>query len=510
MTLTVTDMFCGAGGSSSGAETVPGVTVRMAANHWQLAVDSHNANFPDADHDCADISATDPRRYPTTDILWASPECTNHSQAKGIRRGNQQRDLFEEALPDEAAERSRATMWDVARFAERHHYRAIVVENVVDVRKWIMWDAWLMAMCCLGYEHQVVYLNSMFAWDGSHAGRPEELPAPQSRDRLYVVFWRAGDRAPDLDFRLPAWCPACEEIVRARQSFKRPDRPWGRYRAQYTYRCPDRNCQVAVEPATLPAAMAIDWTMPGQRIGDRAKPLADKTRARIAAGIARYARPSHLEATESKAVACPPLAVPVEGRNGKQATPVTEVLRTQTARLETALVEPFVAELRGGSSDARPVADPLATVVASGNHHGLVEPPGFVMRNNRGGAEMCTPFGEPLRTVTTTGHQSVVTWAHHLLVPYYGNGTARTVHDPMGTVTAKDRQALVGMLPDVDDCLFRMLEPAEVHRAMAFHDGYRILGNRRERVRMLGNAVTPPAARLIVLAVVEALTGAAA
>ena len=42
MTLTVTDLFCGAGGSSSGAIQVPGVTVRMAANHWQLAIDTHN------------------------------------------------------------------------------------------------------------------------------------------------------------------------------------------------------------------------------------------------------------------------------------------------------------------------------------------------------------------------------------------------------------------------------------------------------------------------------------
>ena len=36
MTLTVTDLFCGAGGSSTGAVQVPGVTVRMAANHWKL------------------------------------------------------------------------------------------------------------------------------------------------------------------------------------------------------------------------------------------------------------------------------------------------------------------------------------------------------------------------------------------------------------------------------------------------------------------------------------------
>jgi DNA (cytosine-5)-methyltransferase 1 len=39
--------------------------------------------------------------------------------------------LFGDVLPDAAAERSRATMWDVPRFAETHRYQAVVVENVV-------------------------------------------------------------------------------------------------------------------------------------------------------------------------------------------------------------------------------------------------------------------------------------------------------------------------------------------------------------------------------------------
>lgn len=57
----------------------------------------------------------------------------------------------------------------------------------------------------------------------------------------------------------------------------------------------------------------------------------------------------------------------------------------------------------------------------------------------------------------------------------------------------------------VDDCLFRMLEPHEVAAGMAFPPGYIWQGTRRERVRMAGNAVTPPAARDLIHAVVEAL-----
>lgn len=567
MTLTLTDLFCGAGGSSTGASFVSGVAVRMAANHWQLAVDTHNRNHPEADHSCADLSQVDPRYFPRTDLLWASPECTNHSQAKGRKRISDQVDLLEKPLPDEAAERSRATMWDVVRFTEHHRYQAVLVENVVDAYHWPPFRAWLMAMDSLGYEHQLVFLNSMHA---QHGG----LPAPQSRDRMYVVFHRKGNRRPDLHAyqRPKAWCPTCQQVVLAMQAWKTPDKQHGRYRQQYVYRCPSTVCRNAiVEPAWLPASAAIDWALPGQRIGDRKKPLADKTRRRIAAGIARYWTPVHIEAgghtydaadpkhpghgdpnsyyrawpveeplktlhtIESKA-----LAVPVEGRDGKEARPAGQPLRTQTTRLKTAVVcppfltqfrdrvrdldpakeplptvvtdganhglvqAPFIAELRGGGSTARPTAHPLATVTAAGNHHALVAPyygnstprpssdalptvttvdrHALVMRNNSSqgdGAEMVTPTGEPLRTMTTTGHQS-------LLTP--------------GDLAAADAQ--------VDDVMFRMLEPAEVIAAMAFPDSYVVLGNRREQVRMAGNAVTPPAARDLVTAVAASLQGA--
>lgn len=291
MPLTMTDLFCGAGGSSSGAIQVPGVVVRMGANHWQLAVDTHNTNHPDTDHACADISQVDPRYFPTTDLLWASPECTNHSQAKGRKRASAQLDMFA-PLPDEAAERSRATMWDVVRFTEYHHYKAVLVENVVDAYHWAPFRSWLMAMDSLGYGHQLVFLNSMHA---QAAG----LPAPQSRDRMYVVFHRTGDARPDLvRWQRPrAWCPTCNEAVQAIQAWKDPAKHAGRYRQQYLYRCPHTRCR---NTGWLPASSAIDWSLPGTRIGDRAKPLAEKTRRRIAAGMRSEDEHCHLLAQLSR------------------------------------------------------------------------------------------------------------------------------------------------------------------------------------------------------------------
>lgn len=574
--LTLTDLFCGAGGSSTGAISVPGISVRMAANHWDKAIETHNANHPETDHFLGDIRNADPYYFPSTDLLWASPECTNHSRAKGRKRPKQP-DLFGEFLPDEAAERSRATMWDVPRFAEAHHYKAIIVENVVEVADWASPDqnpggqfrSWLRVMHDMGYRHRIISLNSMHAQVGG-------LPAPQSRDRVYIAFWRKGDKAPDFErmLRPKAYCPTCDLVVDAMQWWKKgdgQDRP-GRYRQQYLYRCPQVACRnQVVEPYWLPAASIIDWSLPGIRIGDREKPLADKTMRRIEVGIERYwsplivehggnpydaADPKHprfgdpssyyrawpvsdptqtMHTRESKALAYsplmvpaggtwnddavsaeyaartrttreteawafPPIGVPVEGRDGKEPFSMAGPQRTQTTRSETGVaLPPFIAELRGGGSTARAASEALATVTASGNHHALitsyygngdtrpaidpigtlstVEKHALIMRNNGGGPEMTTPASEPVRTVTTTGHQSLLTSARPSI--------------------------------DVNDVMFRMLEPSEIKRAMAFPSDYEMVGNRRERVKMAGNAVTPPAARDLFACVADALGVAA-
>ncbi|MEQ3542502.1 DNA cytosine methyltransferase, partial [Pseudonocardia tropica] len=84
--FSLTDLFCGGGGSSFGAEQVPGVRSVMAVNHWDLAVETHNQNMPDAGHDVIDIAKADPSRFPGTDLLWASPSCTFFSPARGEKQ----------------------------------------------------------------------------------------------------------------------------------------------------------------------------------------------------------------------------------------------------------------------------------------------------------------------------------------------------------------------------------------------------------------------------------------
>lgn len=81
------------------------------------------------------------------------------------------------------------------------------------------------------------------------------------------------------------------------------------------------------------------------------------------------------------------------------------------------------------------------------------------------------------------------------------------IDDPLPTQSTQPRHHLVqpGAAPAVEDCGFRMLQPHEVQNAMAFPADYVVLGNKRDRVRQLGNAVTPPVMRLLVERVVASL-----
>ncbi len=479
--------FAGAGGDSQGAVQVPGVQLILAANHDELAIESHATNFPDADHFRGDIQDLDVAGHPYGELFWASPECTNWTPAKGVPTDYADHPgLWDDSSPDAGVQRSRALMEDVVRYLRGMHLRqqpvlAGVVENVVDVRRWTEWDRWLGEIRSLGYRVRLIALNS------AHV-KPHRSPrAPQSRDRLYVAYWHESlGRDPDWDrwLRPECWCESCGEVVAGIQTWKRAGQDMGRYGAQYYYRCPKVSCRgVRVEPFYAPASSAIDWSIPGQRIGDRTKPLSPKTMARIEAALKRWGpsiveaggnqydshdprHPQHgqpgaysrswpldeplrtLHTTSTKALVLDnnhanrartvaeslptlttattkALLVPVEGR-GRDAFSSTLPLRTQTTRNDLGLL----VMLRGQNA-AKTTGMPLDTLAASGTHHGLLVPAGGTWHDD------AHPTTDPLRTLTTRE-------SHGLLVPYYSASVGGTPTDrPMGTLTGRDRFALV-------------------------------------------------------------------
>ena len=511
--LTGKDLFCGAGGTTIGAKKA-GINVKMALNHWKLAIETHNYNNPEVDHDCTDISACRPERYPKTDILFASPECTNHSNAKGSkkRHENQLRLFLEGKISEDelaARERSRATMWDVPRFAEYHGYETIVIENVVEAREWSMWDAWLMAMHSLGYQHKCLYLNSRFF-----------LPCPQSRDRMYVVFWKKGNKMPDLEYRPMAPCQKCGN-KEAYQHFKNPKKKYGKYNQQYVYRC--SSCYEEVVPYYYAAFNLIDWSIPITRIGDRKRPLVKKTMDRIQYGLDRYGQSQMIVTTRySSGISCRVkngFQDPLPTQTGDHGTHyllssiminrssylgpskmLIEPLSTQTTHQDgNLIVPPAIVELRG-NSNARSSQEPLSTVTTGGPNHALMVSnytPGYTKT-----------LDQSIGSITTSPQQALLTsdsW-NSFLTYYYGKMGASGIDKPVGTMTTVERAAITMSAPDIMDCYYRCLKPNEIQRAMAFGDDYQVLGTSKQKVKQLGNAVTPPVMEWITNQVVTALS----
>ena len=327
------DQFGGWGGFPAGIEQVPGNRVVAAGNHARHCYLSYQANHPNVRVDCADLTQISPASWPRADALTSSPECTWHTPAQGKERdqGDWDDTLFAVGRPNQAAIRSRATMYCIPAFAEYHRYKIIIMENVPEVFWWgpkhnkgAAFQAWLAQNRAWGYLFRLVYMNS--AHMGAHGPA-----AHTSRDRLWgVLYHESVGRTPNFD-KWTRPLVRCERhgVVQAIQAWhttvnSSPSRPWGKHGSQYTWRCPSTSCAAIklVPLAVRPAAEIIDTSVPGTVIGDlKTRWRSQLTRDKVASGHLAYAG------------------------------------------------ESFIAELRGGGSTHRSVRDPLSTITAGGNHH---------------------------------------------------------------------------------------------------------------------------------------------
>lgn len=171
------DLFCGGGGSSWGAQAA-GAQVVGGVDAWNVATATYAANFPAAQaFTCTLTDSTDPATFDSVgpiDLLLASPECTNHTWARGNR------------TPDEG---SRRTARYITSFAHHFRPRWMVLENVTNMRKWAGHGPLVDEIAALGYgiREQVI--------DAVDAG------VPQTRRRLFVLCERG--RRPDAVPILP-------------------------------------------------------------------------------------------------------------------------------------------------------------------------------------------------------------------------------------------------------------------------------------------------------------------
>ena len=452
--LRAADLFCGAGGTSAGAKATGGANIVFALDHWERAIQTHSANFPGTVHVNSRLEDTHPSECGKIDLLFASPECTHHSRARGGRPTSDQQ---------------RSGAWYVLPWIEHHRPSWIVIENVTEFQEWgpigndgtplkskrgAFFDSWLMAIRAAGYRVDMQELNAA------------DLGAATSRNRLFVIA-RKGNKNPVFP----------EQTHSRNAGGELPGMGLQRWRA---------------------AAEVIDWSIPCPSILERKRPLADNTLLRIEAGLRRFVGPFQ-----------------VVMRNHMGAADVSGPVNTITAGgLNHGLAVPFLADVNhAGQPRVYPPASPLGTVTAT-NGKAIVTP--FVLSTGSGGAPRGTDSPVPT-IVTRDGSALVVPWISHYygngnnspLIDPVDTITTKDRHGLAVASAGRMREqcvshsaAMAKLLATmrelgVCDIGFRMWSNPELALAQGFDKSYIFHGKNHEITRQIGNSVSPPVAEAI-------------
>lgn len=171
------DLFCGAGGSSLGAFRA-GTEILLGVDEWPKAIETYKENFDGRGLRLEMTARTRAKHLGLErgdiDLLLASPECTNHTCAKGKAKRD---------------EESRRTANYVLNIAKDLQPRWIVIENVVHMKQW------------KGYEPLIKRLENLFGKNDGYGVTVQTLDAsdfgvPQTRRRLFLICDREGKPQP--------------------------------------------------------------------------------------------------------------------------------------------------------------------------------------------------------------------------------------------------------------------------------------------------------------------------
>ena len=435
--LNTADLFCGAGGATTGMEDAlekKGVQhVGIAINHWKIAVETMKRNHPAVDTKCMSIEEAVPADLVPggeLDILWASPSCTHHSRAKGGKpRSNQLR-----AQPEL-----------ILTWLDQLFVRRLIVENVPEFVDWGPLDR-------EGRPIKSRVGDCFKAW----------VAALEARN--YVVSWRIvncadyGDATTRRRFFLKAVRRGCGRIVWPEPTYAENPQPelFGERKRWRGI----REC--------------LDLSDTGKSIFGRKKPLSANTLRRIQVGLKRYCG---MEFQMDMLGA--------GGPDGCRIRSVDEPMVTQHAGgNRVALVKPFLVKLRNHET-VEPIDAPITTVTCSGAHHALCTP---LVLGQQGGAE-CRPIDEPCPTIATAGAIRVIT---PFIFTEQNNNAPRSVDEPVRTLTTVRKDYVC--LPQLEDgrvvdIRIRMLKPSELAAAHSFPPDYKLTGTHGDMVKQIGNSV---------------------
>ena len=355
----IVDCFAGGGGASVGIEMALGKPVDIAVNHDPEAIRMHKVNHPNTLHLTEDIFTVDLENKihgQEVDLMWASPDCTSHSKAKG----GQPRISGLRMLP-----------WAVHKHAMAIKPNVIIMENVEEIQQWgeldengypikelagLEYKRFMSKMQELGYVYKTAELIAA------------DYGAPTSRKRWYAVLRRDG-----------------KDVVIPKKTHSKNG---------------------VFLPKWKECGDYIDWTDLGRSIFDRKKPLAEATQRRIAFGIKKYIidNPNPYIVKDESATAFM-IQYHGETRYGdSRGQLLTEPIKTIDTSNRYGLVTAFLTKFYK-TGIGQGMDEPIHTITTSAGHFGLVS--AFLIKYYGTGCGQT--MDDPIGTITTKDRFGLVT-----------------------------------------------------------------------------------------------------
>lgn len=442
-TIHAVDLFCGAGGTSTGlvnAVNDLGFEIKLTAiNHWDVAIATHSKNHEDVAHFCQSIDSIDPINVVPggrLQLLVASPECTHHSNARGGKPRSDQK---------------RADAWLLMRWIEKLYVENILIENVKEFASW----GPLTAEGKPDKRHKGKYFNQFI--DALKINYNVEYRVlncadygdPTTRERLFIIARRNGKK-----ILWPSRTHASrKELAKmAAQPDLFPDgkelMPW------------------------VSAREIIDWSLEGKSIFGRKKALSPNTMRRIFAGLQKYSglpfivpqfsgqgprdveEPIGALTTTSRGVGmAEPYLINLKNKDRRDRS-IDDPTFTQNTGNHQAVVEPFIVSAAhgGNTNPPRDIDEPLGAVLGSPKY-AVAEP--FLIKNFGNADEAkyrAKSVDDPLSTVCAQRNHHGLVEAETFLLGQQSGSVAREIGEPVPTVSAKGAIAKV----DVEPFIFNM------------------------------------------------------
>lgn len=438
MKLLYIDLFCGAGGTSTGVESarIDGrqcAKVIACVNHDANAIASHAANHPEALHYTEDIRTLDLTslveylhdcriRFPNAFVvLWASLECTNFSKAKG----GQPRDADSRTLAEH-----------LFRYIEAINPDFIQIENVEEFMSWgdldengkpiskdagRLYQKWIADVQGYGYNFKHRILNAA------------DYGAYTSRKRFFGIFAKQG---------LPIVFPEPTHTKNpARDLFNMNLKRW------------------------KPVREVLDFDDEGESIFGRKKPLVDATLERIYSGLVKFVAGgkdafmikwnsmNQAGKYQAPSLDAPSTAVTCQNRLGVVQVSFlskyyggspdgkSSSIEAPAGTVTTRDHHSFISAYYGNGDNVHSVQSPSPTVTTK-DRLSLVSP--FFMNYYSGGGQLAAT-DKPCPALMTVPKQRLVSC--RFIDQQFGNSKPVSDEQPLGAVTTNPKYNLVSCKP---------------------------------------------------------------